>query len=156
MQVRDEDLTVPPPAEPLAPQPDPTGDDIAPAAPPEDDGAAGQRSLFEDFEALIDDARTYFDAELTYQRTRASYVSNRLKKTIAFGVVAAYFAVLATIGLTVGLIIALTPLITAWGATALVVIALLIVSYLLVRRAGKAWSDLTGAMSSSEEKSEDA
>ncbi len=53
---------------------------------------------------------------------------------------------LALIGLTMGMIIALTPLITAWGATAVVVLTLLLIAYLLVWRAGKAWNELTGAM----------
>lgn len=122
-------------------------DDPAPAA----DRPADRRSLADDLEALVDDARTYLDAELSYQKTRAGFVANRLKKTIAFGVVAAYLAVLATIGLTVGLIIALTPLITAWGATAVVVLALLLVAYLAVRKASAAWQSLMGAMKPEED-----
>lgn len=112
---------------------------------------AGTRSLADDLEALLDDARTYLDAEMSYQKTRAGFVADRLKKAAAFGAAAAYFAVLATIGLTVGLIIALTPLITAWGATAVVVFALLLLAYLLARKASQAWSDITGAMKSNEE-----
>lgn len=153
MQVREEHGSAPPPASDEARAPDSTGDDVPPAS--LDEGIAGQRSLFDDFEALIDDGRTYFEAELTYQKTRAGFVGNRLKKTIAFGVVAAYLAVLATIGLTMGLIIALTPYLTAWGATAVVVLALLLVAYLFVRRAGKAWSEMTGAMRSDAEGQDD-
>lgn len=117
------------------------------SAPVDESGAGAKRSLFDDLEALIDDGRTYFEAELTYQKSRAGFVANRLKLTIAFGAVAAFFAILATIGLTVGLIIALAPLITAWGATALVVLAWLLIAYLLVRRAGRAWTELSAAMS---------
>jgi len=104
--------------------------------------AGARRSLFDDFEALIDDGRTYFHAELTYQKSRAGFVANRLKLAIAFGAVAAFFAMLATIGLTVGLILALAPLITAWGATAVVVLALLLIALLLLRRAGRAWDEI--------------
>lgn len=127
-----------------------------PSAPPDDAPvpadaskaeAGARRSLFDDFEALIDDGRTYFHAELTYQKSRAGFVANRLKLAVAFGAVAAFFAVLATIGLTVGLIIALTPLITAWGATALVVLALALVAFLLLRRAARAWTEASAAMS---------
>lgn len=127
--------------------PEATGDELPPADPHASDGTAGQRSLFDDFEALIDDARTYFDAELSYQKSRAGFVANRIKKVVALGAVAAYFAVLATIGLTVGLIIALTPLISAWGATAVVVLALLLIAYLLVRAASKNWKEMMSAMS---------
>lgn len=103
---------------------------------------AATRSLVEDLEVLVDDARTYLDAELTYQKSRASFVSDRIKRTLAFAVGAAIVGLLAAIGLTVGLIIALTPLVTGWGATAIVVGALLIVAYLLIRRAAGAWGDI--------------
>ncbi|MFB0611362.1 phage holin family protein [Aurantiacibacter poecillastricola] len=120
-----------------------------PAPPPDD--AADTRSLGDDLEALIEDAKTYLDAELSYQKTRAGFVADRVKKTVAFGVVAAYLAVLATIGLTVGLIIALTPLITAWGATAVVVLGLLLGAYLFVRKAAGNWQSMMSAMKSGEE-----
>ncbi len=114
--------------------------------------AGARRSLFDDFEALIDDGRTYFHAELTYQKSRAGFVANRLKLAIAFGAVAAFFAMLATIGLTVGLILALAPLITAWGATAVVVLALLLIALLLLRRAGRAWEEMASAMNPADDK----
>jgi len=113
--------------------------------------SAATRSLADDLEALIEDARIYIDAELSYQKTRAGFVADRLKKTVAFGAVAAFLAVLALIGLTVGLIIALTPLITAWGATAVVVLAILLVAYILVRKAAAAWKSMMGAMKENED-----
>ena len=106
------------------------------------------RSLIDDLEALVDDGRTYLDAELSYQKTRASFVSNRLKNTIIYAVGAAVIGFVAFIGLTVGLIIALTPLVTGWGATAIVVGLLLIVAYLLVQRALKNWRSGMGAVRS--------
>lgn len=153
MQGRDEqtgfDPLAPGGEAPTTPYPQ---EDPAPPA----DHPAETRSLADDLEALVDDARTYLDAELSYQKTRAGFVANRLKKTIAFGVVAAFLAVLATIGLTVGLIIALTPLITAWGATAVVVLGLLLLAYLLVRKAGEAWQSMMGAMKPEEDTSDNA
>lgn len=125
-----------------------------PAAEPE--RTAGTRSLAEDLESLVEDARIYIDAELSYQKTRAGFVADRLKKTIAFGAVAAFLAVLALIGLTVGLIIALTPLITAWGATAVVVLGLLLLAYLLVRKAANAWNAIMGAVKEEEDPVENA
>lgn len=112
-----------------------------------DEGASGAtRSLIDDIEELVLDAKTYFDAELTYQKTRASFVGHSLKRTIAFAVVAAVLGLFAFGGLVVGLIIALTPIITAWGATAVVVGALLLMAYLLIQKAGAAWGDLMGAI----------
>lgn len=113
------------------------------------DSAAGEpneRSLREDVEALIEDGRTYLEAELVFQKTRAAYVADRAKGAVIFGAVAAVLAFLALIGLTVGLIIALTPLITAWGASAVVVAGLLLAALLSARKAGKSWSKLMAAI----------
>lgn len=104
------------------------------------------RSLADDVAALIDDARTYMDAELSYQKSRAGFVADRLKRTLAFGALAACIAVLAIFAVIFGLILALTPLLTAWGATAVVTLALVLAAWLLVRRAGTAWSQMMGAM----------
>lgn len=127
-------------------------DDASQGVPPHgEDVPAPRRSLGDDLEALIEDAKTYLDAELSYQKSRAGFVANRLKQTIGYGLVAIYFAILATIGLTVGLIIALTPYLAAWGATAVVILLLLLVTMLMVWRASKAWKSLMGAMQSDEE-----
>ncbi len=104
------------------------------------------RSVIEDIEALVDGGRTYLDAELSYQKTRASFVADRLKKAVVYGIIAAVLGLLAAIGLTVGLIIALTPLVTGWGATAIVVGVLLLVAFLLIRRAAGSWGAIQQAM----------
>lgn len=117
--------------------------------PPEDGPPTGaERSLLDDVAALIEDARTYFGAELRYQKTRASFVSDRLKKAVVFGAGAAVIGLVALIGLTVGLIIALTPLLTGWGATAVVVGLLLVAAYVLIKRATQNWNSMMGAVRS--------
>lgn len=122
------------------------------APPPDEDGnVASLRSLRDDVEALIDDGKTYLETELVYQKTRAAFVAERAKDAVLFGAIAAALAVLALIGLTVGLIIALTPLLTAWGASAVVVAALLIAAWLFVRAAGNRWSRLMAAIESERE-----
>lgn len=109
------------------------------------DDAEEARSLLEDLEYLIADARIWIDAEMSFQKSRAALVANRIKIVIAAFAVAALLAVLALIGLTVGLIIALTPLITAWGATAVVVVLLLLVAWFLVKRAALAIREIQAA-----------
>ena len=98
------------------------GDDGVPAI--EDDKASvgdgaehDLRSLREDVEALIEDGKTYLETELVYQKTRAAFVADRAKGAVIFGAVAILLAFLALVGLTVGLIFALTPLLTAWSRT---------------------------------------
>lgn len=110
------------------------------------DEDAGKRSIMDDIEALIDDARTYFDAELTYQKSRAAFVASCLKKGIAFVVIAAVLGFLALVGLTVGLVFALSPLITAWGATAVVVVVYLLIAIVLVRAAVGAFKGISTAL----------
>ncbi|MEO6388227.1 MAG: phage holin family protein [Croceibacterium sp.] len=105
-----------------------------------------RRSLVEDFEALIDDGKTYLEAELTYQKTRAAYVADGVKGAVVFAIIAAGFGFLALIGLTVGLIIALTPLLTAWGASAIVVGLMLAGAVLCIRTAGRRWNRLMSAI----------
>lgn len=103
-------------------------------------------SLLNDVEDLLLDAKTYVDAELTYQKTRLSYITACIKKMVAFGAAAAVLGLVALIALAVGLIIAFTPLITAWGATALVVGALLLAAYLLVRQLSTQAAEMRAAM----------
>ena len=123
--------------EPDAPSPDGVSDD----ADEHDD-----RSLFDDVQALIEDGKTYLEAELTFQKTRAAFVADRVRVAVVLGAVAVMLGSLALIGLTVGLIIALAPLLTAWGASALVVALLLVGAFLAARAAAKRWNHLMAAI----------
>ena len=105
-----------------------------------------KRSVIDDIEALIDDARTYLDAELSYQKTRAAFVADCLKKGIGFILLALVIVFFAAIGLTVGLVIALTPILTAWGATALVVLVYVFAALLLARAAARAFKAIQMAI----------
>ncbi len=111
-----------------------------------------ERSLLDDVHALIDDGKTYLEAELSFQKTRAAFVADRAKSTMVFGMVAALLGFLALVGLTVGSIIALTPLLTAWGASALVVAILLAAAALAVRAAARKWSSLIRAITGDPDK----
>lgn len=108
--------------------------------------SGGHRSLVDDVEDLVQDARIYFDAELSYHKTRASFVAASLKRTAAFGAIAGVLALFAFGALTVGLIIALTPSLTAWGATGAVVGVLVLIAAFLVRGAIKSASDMLEAI----------
>lgn len=139
----------PPEVDRIAPPPrDTNGLPDIQEAPAEDAPAdhEPERSLREDLEALIEDGRTYLEAELAYQKTRAAFVADRAKVTIVYGAVAALLGFLALIGLTVGLIIALSPLLTAWGASGLVVALLVIGALLSARAAGRRWNRLMAAI----------
>lgn len=108
----------------------------------EPDEGSGDRSLIGDIQGLIEDGKTYLEAELGFQKTRAAYVADRAKAAVVFGAVSVLLGFLALIGVTMGLIIALTPLITAWGACGLVVLLLVAGAALAGRAAKRRWERL--------------
>ncbi|WP_156839400.1 phage holin family protein [Novosphingobium aquimarinum] len=86
---------------------------------------ARDRSLQDDLRDLADEARTAAEAEFAFQKSRATYAGKSLPKIAGLLVGAAVLAFFAMMALVVGLIIALAPLLTAWGSMALVTIVLL-------------------------------
>ena len=104
-----------------------------------------ERSLLEDVEAAIDDGRTYLEAEVAYQKTRAAFVADRAKDAAIFAAIGGSLAVLALVALTVGLVFSLTPYLTAWGACAAVTGAWLVLAAIFLRMAQVRWRKLIGA-----------
>ena len=121
-------------------------DVASPSAEADEPEARDLRSLRDDVEALIEDGKTYFETELVYQKTRAAFVADRARGAVIFGAVAALLGLLALIGLTVGLIIALAPLLTVWGSSALVVALLALGAWIAMRAAGARWAGLMQAL----------
>jgi len=103
---------------------------VEPEAAPPPSGISG---LVGDVKQLASDAKNLAEAELAYQTSRAKVAGEAARNIAVFGVVAFVLAFFALGALTVGLLLALTPLITAWGATAVVVGALLIGAFLCVK-----------------------
>lgn len=104
------------------------------------------RSLAEDLEALYEDGKTYAEAELAYQKTRARYVAQHGKAGLGYGLLAVFFLHMALIGLTVGAILTLIPVVGPLFATLIVVgvvLALVVILGLMARsrigRIGKAF-----------------
>lgn len=115
------------PGLPRAPDPDP-----APPPPPEpdpgassDEGTTGFATLRDDIAALVEDARTYAEAEIAFQKTRAGIAGRRGARALVLLVLALVLLHIALIALAVGAVIALAPLVTIWGAIAIVVGVLL-------------------------------
>jgi hypothetical protein len=80
-----------------------------------------ERSLTDDIVAMLDDGRTYVEAEVRFQKTRAAFALDRGRTGALCGLVAFALLHLALVALAVGTMIALIPTIGAWAATALVV-----------------------------------
>ena len=104
------------------------------------------RSLLEDLETLIDDGKTYLEAEANYQKSRALYIADSLPGIALNGAVAAALAFIALIGLTVGLIIALAPWLTAWGSSALVVGLEFVFALYFAKKAAARWNGIMTAL----------
>ena len=104
-------------------------------------------SLAEDLVALFEDGKTYAQAEVAFQKSRASYTADRLKGALAFGLGAFGLLLLALIALTVGLVIALMPLVGPWLATGIVTLALIIGGVVLLRMLKARVDDIRAAFS---------
>jgi Flp pilus assembly protein TadB len=96
---------------------------------------ARDRSLQEDLHKLAEEARAYAEAEFAFQKSRAAYGVSAAKTIVLLLIAAAVVVFFAVMALVVGLVIALAPLITAWGSTALVTLALLGIAFFLLLRA---------------------
>ena len=102
---------------------------------PEDEASSGSdkgsSSVMDDVMSLVDDGMTYAEAEVAYQKTRLAFAGNRAKKIAILVGLSSVMVVFALFALVFGAILALTPLFTAMGATAIVVTTLLVVALLL-------------------------
>ena len=107
---------------------------------------AVERSLPEDLRQLAEDARALAEAEFAYQKSRAAFAGQEAKRIAILGLLAAVLVFFALMTLTFGLVLALTPLLTAWGATALVVGGLLLAAVLCGVVAAGLWRRMTATL----------
>lgn len=98
-----------------------------------DDSAAPQLdpSLMDEASALIDNARTYAEAELGFQKTRAAFAGRLVGVSLGLVVVALILLHIAFLALAVGLVLAFEPVVGIWGAIGIVFGGLLLVVALL-------------------------
>ncbi len=109
--------------------------------------AEPDQPLIEELRKLADDARIYAEAEVAFQKTRAALVAKAVRKVAVLGLAAFVIAVFALGALVVGLLIALAPVVTAWGATAIVAGGLFLVAIVCVLIARSHWQRMMQAFS---------
>lgn len=102
-----------------------------------DEDSAGLSGLKDDLTHLVEDARTYAAAEIAFQKTRAGLAGRKAGRALVLLVLALVLLNLALVALAVGAVIALAPLVTIWGAIAIVVGVLLAGVVLLVTGAAR-------------------
>ncbi|MEL6529170.1 MAG: phage holin family protein [Pseudomonadota bacterium] len=88
-------------------------------------------SLVEELAALIDDGKTYAEAELAFQKGRAALAGRSIGIALGYVIVAIILLHIAFLALAVGLVMALEPLVTIWGAIAIVVGGIFLIVALL-------------------------
>jgi Putative Actinobacterial Holin-X, holin superfamily III len=104
---------------------------------------ARDRSLEGDLRDLAGHARGYAKAEIAFQKTRAAY-AGKSGFVIALCLAAAFvFLTLTVMALVFGLIFALAPLLTAWGAVGVVSLGLLIAAGICLFAALRRWRTMT-------------
>ena len=113
--------TQPPIAEPAPPPP--SDDELSPGSVPEDDPLGALR---EEIALIVEDARTYAEAEVQFQKTRAAIAGKASARALVLLVLALVLLNIALIALAVGAVFALAPLVGTWGAIVIVVGALLL------------------------------
>ncbi|MEM6857813.1 MAG: phage holin family protein [Pseudomonadota bacterium] len=94
-----------------------------------------QETIVEELGSLIDDAQLYAKAELAFQKTRARLVGRNVGAALGAVIVAIILLHIALIALAVGLVLALEPVLTIWGAIGIVVGVMLLGVGLLGRMA---------------------
>lgn len=103
--------------------------------------------LFDELKQLGGDARAYAEAELAFQKVRAQIAARGVRDIALFGLIALIVAVFGLGALVVGLLLALAPLVTAWGATAIVAGGLFVVALVLALVAKAKWSRMIALLS---------
>ncbi|MFL0356697.1 phage holin family protein [Erythrobacter sp. GH1-10] len=114
--------------------PEPSASDDADASsdiPESEDEDFLDESLTEELAALLEDGRTYAEAELAFQKTRAKLAGKNVGSALGLLTVAIITLHIAVLALAVGLVIALEPLVTIWGAIGIVVGVLLLLTVML-------------------------
>lgn len=101
-------------------------EDLEPVSDPQIDP-----SLMDEASALIDNARTYAEAELGFQKTRAAFAGRLVGVSLGLIVVALILLHIAFLALAVGLVLAFEPVVGIWGSIGLVFGGLLLVVALL-------------------------
>jgi hypothetical protein len=117
---------------------DPAGDET-PAATPD-------HSLRDDVRAVIEDGKTYLEAELQFQKSRAAFVADRSRSGAIYAVGALLLLHLALITLAIGLVFALSRVFGPWGATGIVVGVLVIGGVVLGLAAKRRFTGMTTAL----------
>lgn len=122
-------------------------DEALPAEAPAESlsSSAHPGSLLDDVGSLVEDGKTYAEAELAYQKSRLVFAGEHAKRAAILGGLAIVLVVLALVALVIGALLALVPVLGPWGATGVVVAVLAVSAGILLGLARMHGSKLIGA-----------
>ncbi len=107
------------------PEPGKTADDPA-------RDTARLHTLVGSAQALFEDGQSLLEAELAFQKARATFVFSRAKGILGLAALALALLFFVLMALVVGLLLALAPLIGPWWALLVVVAGLLVTTALCI------------------------
>lgn len=111
---------------------------------PVDPASEEDLPLIDELRRLGDDARTYAEAEIAYQKSRAIAVGQTVRKVAILGLAAFVVAVFALVALVAGLLMGLSGLVGPWWATAIVAGGLVLAAVVAVLLARAHWRRMIG------------
>jgi hypothetical protein len=112
--------------------------------------ADADRSLADDLRQLAEDGKVLARAEAAYQKARAAYLGEQARGIAIRGALAAALVLFALMALALGLVLGLAPMLTIWGATAVVVGGFLLVAFVLAGSASAKWRRMVRMLGSDE------
>lgn len=109
-----------------------------------DEAAPPEENIGEVLSRLAESGKVYAQAEFNRQKIRASEIGLEFRNIAVLLAVAAFLVLASSVALLVGIIIALTPSVGAWGATAIVIGAALAIALLFLIMARGRFRRLNG------------
>lgn len=110
----------------------------------DNDDPQGDEPLGEVISRLVESGKSYARAEINRQKIRASEVGLEFRNIAVLLGIAVFLTLAAAVALIVGILLALTPAIGAWGATAAVVCSTLGVVFVLLLLARSRFRRISG------------
>lgn len=112
---------------------------------PSTSGAA-ERSLVEDIKDLASDGRTFLEAELAYQKSRAAVAGAGAKGIAGWASLALALVFFALMALVLGVLLGIAEFIGIWAATGATVLVVLSAAGLAGLAANRRWQRMRAAL----------
>ena len=121
-------------------------DDASPPLIKPSTGGAAQRSLVEDIKDLASDGRTFVEAELAYQKSRAAVAGAGAKGIAGWASLALALVFFALMALVLGVLLGIAEFIGIWAATGVTVLLVLSAAGLAGLAASRRWQRMRAAL----------